>query len=328
MRLRATMDVSIGISLAPTDSSEPDQLLQQADMALYGAKADGRGTYRFFEPEMDARLKARRKLEADLRTAIGSGGLDLHYQPLVNLERNEIVGLEALLRWPHPDRGMIPPSEFIPLAEDTGLIVPLGEWVLRQACFEATNWPDNIKIAVNLSPAQFRSPNLVQVVVSALAASRVPPARLELEVTEALLLQDNEENLASLHHLRDLGVQIVMDDFGTGYSSLNYLQRFPFDKIKIDRSFVANLSSGNDVALAIVQAVVSLAGVLKITAVAEGVETRAAIGIGQGRRLRRGAGLHFQSAETRQGDRAAVPAAARAGGQRGLGQKSFLITDD
>jgi diguanylate cyclase (GGDEF)-like protein/PAS domain S-box-containing protein len=271
--VRAAMDVSIGISLAPTDSSEPDQLLQQADMALYGAKADGRGTYRFFEPEMDARLKARRKLEADLRTAIGSGGLDLHYQPLVNLERNEIVGLEALLRWPHPDRGMIPPSEFIPLAEDTGLIVPLGEWVLRQACFEATNWPDNIKIAVNLSPAQFRSPNLVQVVVSALAASRVPPARLELEVTEALLLQDNEENLASLHHLRDLGVQIVMDDFGTGYSSLNYLQRFPFDKIKIDRSFVANLSSGNDVALAIVQAVVSLAGVLKITAVAEGVET-------------------------------------------------------
>ncbi len=271
--LRATMDVSIGISLAPTDSTEPDQLLQQADMALYGAKGDGRGTYRFFEPDMDARIKARRKLEADLRMAIGSGGLDLHYQPLVDLERNEIVGLEALLRWPHPDRGMIPPSEFIPLAEDTGLIVPLGEWVLRQACFEATNWPDNVKIAVNLSPAQFRSPNLAQVVISALAASGVPPARLELEVTEALLLQDNEENLATLHLLRDLGVQIVMDDFGTGYSSLNYLQRFPFDKIKIDRSFVANLSNGNDVALAIVQAVVSLARVLKITAVAEGVET-------------------------------------------------------
>ena len=271
--LRAVMDVSIGISIAPTDSTEPDQLLQHADMALYGAKADGRGTYRFFEPQMDARIKARRKLEADLRAAIVGGGLDLHYQPLLNLRSNEIVGLEALLRWPHPDCGMIPPAEFIPLAEETGLIVPLGEWVLRQACSEAINWPGNTKIAVNLSPVQFRGQNLVQVVVSALAASGLPPSRLELEVTEAVLLQDNEENLATLHQLRDLGVQIVMDDFGTGYSSLNYLQRFPFDKIKIDRAFIGNLSDGNDVALAIVQAVVSLAAVLKITAVAEGVET-------------------------------------------------------
>ena len=271
--LHATMDVSIGIAVAPADSAEPDQLLQQADMALYGAKADGRGTYRFFEPQMDARIKARRKLEADLRGAITRGELDLHYQPFVNLRDNDVVGLEALLRWSHPDCGMIPPAEFIPLAEETGLIVPLGEWVLRQACFEAATWPDEIKVAVNLSPVQFRGQSLVQIVLNALASAGLPPSRLELEVTEAVLLQDNEETLATLHRLRELGVQIVMDDFGTGYSSLNYLQRFPFDKIKIDRAFVANLAKGNIVASAIVQAVVSLAGVLKITAVAEGVET-------------------------------------------------------
>jgi len=263
---------SIGIALAPSDGTDPDQLLKNADMALYLAKADGRGTHRFFEPEMDARLQARRSLELDLRHAITHAEFDLAYQPIVSLPKQEIIGFEALLRWSHPQRGSISPAEFIPLAEETGLIVPLGEWVLRAACAEAANWPADIKLAVNLSPAQFKKRNLVQVVIGALAQSGIPARRLELEITESVLLQDDDMTLAMLHQLRSLGMCISMDDFGTGYSSLSYLRRFPFDKIKIDQSFIRDLAKRHD-STAIVRAVASLAKSLKITAVAEGVET-------------------------------------------------------
>ena len=272
--LSAVVDVSIGICLSPSDANESSEIMKRADMALYKAKTDGRGTYRFFEPEMDARMKARAKLEIDLRDAMVNGALELFYQPVVALQDNEIVGLEALLRWHHPERGMVMPAEFIPVAEETGLIVPLGEWVIRQACSDAANWPHDIKVAVNLSPAQFKSLNLAQVVINALAASGVSPCRLELEITEEVLLRNDQDNLAVLNQLRKLGIQIVMDDFGTGYSSLNYLRRFPFDKIKIDRSFINDLSGGNESSLAIVEAIARLARSLKISTTAEGVETK------------------------------------------------------
>jgi diguanylate cyclase (GGDEF)-like protein len=267
-------DVSIGISIAPNDAIDSDQLLKNADIALYGAKSDGRGTFRLFEPEMDARVKARRTLELDLRKALADGQFELHYQPLFNLARNEITGCEALLRWHHPDRGMISPAEFIPVAEETGLIAPLGEWVMRTACSEAATWPQHVTVAVNVSPVQFRSETLALAVISALAASGLPAQRLEIEITEAVLMQDNDKTLATLHRLHQLGVQIVMDDFGTGYSSLSYLRSFPFDKIKIDRSFVNDLSDKND-ACAIVRAVTSLAGSLSMKTTGEGVETQA-----------------------------------------------------
>ena len=266
-------DISIGISLAPADSTEPDQLLKNADMALYGAKADGRGTYRFFEPEMDARMKARRELDMDLRNALINAEFELYYQPLVNLQDNEIVAFEALLRWNHPTRGLISPADFIPIAEETGLIIPLGEWVLRRACEETANWPAGIKVAVNLSPAQLKSRNLTEVVVSALATSGLAADRLQLEITETVLMQNTYATLATLHRLRALGVQIAMDDFGTGYSSLRYLRSFPFDKIKIDRSFIQDLSNGAG-PLAIVHAVAGLAKSLNMISTAEGVETQ------------------------------------------------------
>ena len=265
-------DTSIGIAIAPDDGADPDQLLKNADLAMYRAKNEGRGTYRFFEPGMDARVKARCALEFDLREAIMCGGFELHYQPLVNLENNTISGCEALLRWHHPSRGMISPVEFIPIAEETGLITVLGEWVLRTACAEAVTWPDHIKVAVNVSPVQFKSENLVQVVVNALAASRLPAHRLELEITEAVLIRDDDATLSILHQLRKLGVRIAMDDFGTGYSSLSYLRRFPFDKIKIDRSFINDVTD-EDGSLSIVQAVVGIAKSRNIATVAEGVET-------------------------------------------------------
>jgi len=266
-------DISIGISLAPVDSCEPDQLLKNADMALYGAKGDGRGTYRFFEPEMDARMKARRELELDLRKALVNVEFELHYQPLVNLKTNEITAFEALVRWNHPVRGLISPADFIPVAEETGLIIPLGEWVLRRACTETAGWPAHIKVAVNLSPAQLKSRNLTQLVMSALAESGMAPDRLQLEITETVLMQNTFNTLATLHQLRKLGVQIAMDDFGTGYSSLSYLRSFPFDKIKIDRSFIKDLSNGNE-PLAIVNAVAGLANSLNMVSTAEGVETQ------------------------------------------------------
>jgi diguanylate cyclase (GGDEF)-like protein len=267
------IDISIGISIAPFDAAEPDQLLKNADMALYGAKDDGRGAYRFFEPEMDARMRQRRELEMDLRNALASGEFELHYQPLVSLKDNEITGFEALLRWRHPLRGLVSPAEFIPVAEETGLIIPLGEWVLRQACRETAGWPGDVKIAVNLSPAQLKSRNLVQVVMNALAASGMPASRLQLEITESVLMQNTFATLGTLHQLRKLGVQIAMDDFGTGYSSLSYLRSFPFDKIKIDRSFINDLANGAE-PLAIVHAVTSLAKSLRMISTAEGVETQ------------------------------------------------------
>jgi diguanylate cyclase (GGDEF)-like protein len=265
-------DASIGIAIAPADGNELDQLLKNADLAMYAAKSDGRRTYRFFEPGMDARVKARRELELDLRQAIDAGALELHYQPVVDLRNNEVVGCEALLRWRHPVRGMISPDEFIPVAEDTGLISPLGEWVLATACAEAAKWPGGIRLAVNVSPIQFRSPALALKIASMLATSGLAANRLELEITEAVLIRDDETALRILHQLRAVGVRIALDDFGTGYSSLSYLQRFPFDKIKIDRCFIHDLA-GPDGSSSIVQAVVNLAAARKMTTTAEGVET-------------------------------------------------------
>jgi diguanylate cyclase (GGDEF)-like protein len=266
-------DISIGISISPDDGTEPDELLKNADMALYGAKADGRGTYRFFELEMDARMKARRDLEMDLRKALVDREFELHYQPLVNLQTNEISAFEALLRWKHPTRGLISPADFIPVAEETGLIIPLGEWVLNTACEEAVNWPAHVKVAVNLSPAQLTNRNLVQVVKKALGASGMDARRLQLEITETVLLQNTFATLARLHELRKLGAQIALDDFGTGYSSLSYLRSFPFDKIKIDQSFIQDMANGAE-PLAIVNAVAGLAKCLNMISTAEGVETQ------------------------------------------------------
>lgn len=270
---QVVVGASIGVACAPKDATTSAELMKQADMALYRTKGEGRNGYRFFDSEMGARASARRKLESELRNAIARGEFTLFYQPIVNIKLNKITGLEALVRWHHPERGLVLPSEFIPSAEDTGLIIPLGEWVLRQACADAAKWPSDLKIAVNLSPAQFRSEGLASVVVGALAAAGISPQRLELEITEEMFFERNRDNLAVLERLRGLGVQIVMDDFGIGYSSLNYLRSFPFDRIKIDKSFVHDLSSGNELSLAIVQAVARLAGVLRVPATAEGVET-------------------------------------------------------
>ena len=269
---QAVIGVSIGISVGPGDGSNPDKLLRNADLALYRAKSDGRGTFRFFEPVMDLQMQTRRIMEQDLRKALPSGEFELHYQPVVNLASKEISGFEALIRWNHPSKGMISPADFIPLAEEIGFIVPMGEWVIRQACATAAQWPDNLHVAVNISAIQFRSPGLMQVIVSALAASGLAPTRLEIEITESVLLHNKEATLAVLHQLRALGIRIAMDDFGTGYSSLTYLQSFPFDKIKIDRSFVKNITE-NSSSLNIVRAVAALANGMGMTATAEGVET-------------------------------------------------------
>ncbi len=267
-------DASVGIALAPQHGGDLDELLKNADLAMYAAKAAGRRTFRFFEPEMDARVKARRALEMDLRQAMIDGGLEVHYQPCVGLRDNRITGCEALLRWRHPERGMIPPSEFIPVAEETGLIGELGRWVLTTACSEAATWPGHIRLAVNVSPVQFKDDAFALKVIAALSASGLLPNRLELEITEAVLIRDDEEALAILHQLRGIGVRIALDDFGTGYSSLSYLQRFPFDKIKIDRCFVDGLAESGG-STSIVQAVVNIAAARNITTTAEGVETEA-----------------------------------------------------
>jgi diguanylate cyclase (GGDEF)-like protein len=270
---QVVVGASIGIAIGPTDGTDPDQLLKNADMALYRAKGDGRGVYRFFETEMDARMQARRQLELDMRKTMEDGGFRLHYQPLTSLDTGEITGFEALMRWPHPDRGMIPPDEFISIAEETGMIIPLGEWALRTACMDAAAWPHRTRIAVNLSPVQFRSDRLVETVFSALAHSGLAANRLELEITESVLLQDNDKTMQMLHRFRDMGVRIAMDDFGTGYSSLSYLRSFPFDKIKIDRSFVNDIGAKKDAA-AIVDVVASLSRTMGMTTTAEGVETQ------------------------------------------------------
>jgi diguanylate cyclase (GGDEF)-like protein/PAS domain S-box-containing protein len=270
-------DASIGIAMAPRDGTDLDELLKNADLAMYGAKAEGRRTFRFFEPQMDAKVKARRMLELDLRHAAGdsgftAGGFEVYYQPLLNLRNDDVVGCEALLRWRHPERGMISPAEFIPVAEEIGVINQLGEWVLTTACHEAMHWPADTKIAVNVSPVQFRSATLALKVTSALATSGLPARRLELEITEAVLIRDDETALEILHGLREIGVRIALDDFGTGYSSLSYLQRFPFDKIKIDRCFVTDIAEPQG-SSSIVQAVVNIASARNMTTTAEGVET-------------------------------------------------------
>jgi diguanylate cyclase (GGDEF)-like protein len=270
-------DASIGVALAPQDGTDLDELLKNADLAMYGAKADGRRTYRFFERDMDTRIKMRRMLEQDLRqlTADGryaEGGFEIHYQPIVSFRDNEVSGCEALLRWRHPVRGMISPAEFIPVAEESGLISQLGEWVLTKACAEAVAWPGNLKLAVNVSPVQFKNHAFALKVASTLAESGLPASRLELEITEAVLIRDAEVALTILHQLRALGVRVALDDFGTGYSSLSYLQRFPFDKIKIDRSFVNDIVE-SDGSCAIIQAVVNIAAARNMTTTAEGVET-------------------------------------------------------
>ena len=265
---------SIGVALAGVDGYSCEDLMKAADMALYRAKSEGRGVWRVFDPAMDACAQSRRLLELDLRNALSEGELALFYQPLVDVKTQAITGFEALMRWRHPERGYVSPAEFIPVAEDLGLIVPLGEWALRQACMEAVKWPARVKIAVNLSPIQFQRGNLVPSVVGALAASGLAPRRLELEITESVLLDKSAANLDTLKALRELGVRIAMDDFGTGYSSLSYLRSFPFDKIKIDQSFIRDLGTGAE-SQAIVDAITGLGVSFGITTTAEGVETRA-----------------------------------------------------
>ena len=266
-----TTDASIGIALAPQDGTDLDQLIKNADLAMYGAKAEGRRTHRFFEPVMDARAKARLTMEQDLRQAMVDGGFEIHYQPLLDLDSDAVAGCEALLRWHHPERGMVSPAEFIPLAEDIGLINELGDWVLQTACAEAASWPAHVRLAVNVSPVQLKSQTLALRIMGALATSRLPPDRLEIEITEAVLIHDDETALAILHQLRAIGVRIALDDFGTGFSSLSYLKRFPFDKIKIDRCFVSDIEI--DGSADIVQAVVNIAASRNMITTAEGVET-------------------------------------------------------
>jgi diguanylate cyclase (GGDEF)-like protein len=267
-----TVGASVGIAVGHPGEMNTESFLKSADLAMYSAKSDGRGTHRMFDPEMDAIVQARRILERDMRTALAQDDFTLFYQPLVNLQTKRVVAFEALMRWQHPERGAVPPAEFIPVAEEMGLIVQLGEWALRQACAEAVGWPDGICVSVNLSPLQFAKGNLVSTVVSALASSGLPASRLELEITETVLLEKSDRNILILNQLRKLGVRISMDDFGTGYSSIGYLRSFPFDKIKIDQSFVRDLMV-DEGSLAIVRAIAGLGVSFGMTTTAEGVET-------------------------------------------------------
>jgi diguanylate cyclase (GGDEF)-like protein len=266
------VDTSIGISIAPNDGTELNELLKTADIALYEAKNTGRGTYCFYETDMNERMQVRGKLEYDLRSALANGEFELFYQPIVSLQDNKIAAFEALLRWHHPERGMISPAEFIPIAEEMGLIIPLGEWVLRAACAEAATWPSDIKVSVNVSSLQLTNENLVDVIISAVASAQIPANKLELEITESVFIRNTFANLTTLNKLHELGVMFAMDDFGTGYSSLGYLLSFPFSKIKIDRSFITGLSDKKE-SRAIVRAVTDLARNLSMVVTAEGVET-------------------------------------------------------
>jgi diguanylate cyclase (GGDEF)-like protein len=269
---QVVVDTSIGISIAPDDGTEPDELLKTADIALYEAKNTGRGTYCFYETDMNERMQIRGKLEQDLRRALVRGEFELFYQPIINVRDNKISAFEALLRWHHPERGMVSPGEFIPIAEEMGLIIPLGEWVLRTACAEAATWPNEINVSVNVSSLQLTNKNLINVVIGAIAAARIPASRLEIEITESVFFKKTSANISTLKQLHELGVRFVMDDFGTGYSSLGYLLSFPFSKIKIDRSFITGLSAKKE-SRAIVRAVANLARDLNMIVTAEGVET-------------------------------------------------------
>jgi diguanylate cyclase (GGDEF)-like protein/PAS domain S-box-containing protein len=264
--------ISIGMALCPQHGDNAETLLRHADIALYRTKSDGRGSYTIFSSGMREEVEGRRDIELELRAAVQCEQLELHYQPLINVESQETVGYEALLRWTHPERGMIPPDQFVPIAEECGLIVPLGEWVIRTALWELKNWPVQLSVSVNLSPVQMRSDNLIPTIVNALAATGVDPARLELEITETVLMSDSQTNVELLHKIRSLGVRVALDDFGTGYSSLNYLRSFPFDKIKIDRCFVDDVESRED-CRAIIRAVTGLASSLGMVTTAEGVES-------------------------------------------------------
>ena len=263
--------VSIGIALAPDDGAETGMLLKHADLALYRAKEAGRGTFAFYEESMNERAQARRRIEADLRRGIQEGQFTLYFQPLFDLARNRIGAFEALIRWEHPERGLVQPIEFIQIAEESGLIVQIGEWVMREACAQASAWPEHIRVAVNVSPAQFSRPGLADIVLQALMTTGLAPNRLEIEITESIFLEGSEATLKVLHSLRALGVRIALDDFGTGYSSLSYLRSFPFDKIKIDRSFIQDLLTRPG-AGAIVRAITGLADALGMETTAEGVE--------------------------------------------------------
>jgi diguanylate cyclase (GGDEF)-like protein len=265
---------SIGIALAPDDGDDGETLLRNADLALYRAKGAGRRTYAFFEESLNERAQQRRQLESDVRTALEQGDFELHYQPLFDLEQNRICSFEALLRWEHPERGWVSPTEFIPVAEDSGLIVPIGAWAIREACAQAARWPKHIRVGVNVSPVQFHREGLQEVILGALAESGLSPTRFELEITESVFLEGGDATLKLLYSLRSLGIRIALDDFGTGYSSLSYLQSFPFDKLKIDRSFIQNLLT-RDGATAIVRAITELAQALGIETTAEGVEETA-----------------------------------------------------
>jgi diguanylate cyclase (GGDEF)-like protein/PAS domain S-box-containing protein len=267
-----TVGISVGIALAGQHGASPDQVLKCADLALYRAKAAGRNTFRFYEPEMDAAAEERQHLELDLRGALARGEFEVHYQPLVRVATGQVAGFEALVRWRHPMRGLISPAEFIAVAEETGLIVPIGNWVLRTACCQAASWPSALRVAVNVSAMQFRHSDLAGDVVSALAAAQLSPNRLELEITESVLIHEAGRVVQTMRQLRAIGVRIALDDFGTGFSSLNYLREFPFDKIKIDQCFTRELGQPNG-SLPIVRAVIGIGLDLGVTVTAEGVET-------------------------------------------------------
>jgi diguanylate cyclase (GGDEF)-like protein len=268
---RADCTASLGIAVAPGDGVDGTTLMKNADLALYRAKSEGKATYHFFEPELDEQARRRRQMELDLRMALRDGHFELHYQPLYSLVEERLKGFEALIRWAHPVHGLISPAEFIPLAEETGLILPIGEWVIREACREAAAWPSDLFVAVNVSPKQFAMQGLSQTILQALATSGLAPVRLEIEITESVFIANVEKTLSTLHGLRNLGVRIALDDFGTGYSSLSYLRSFPFDKVKIDRSFVEDLGKGGN-AHAVVRAITTLAQALGMETLAEGVE--------------------------------------------------------
>ena len=291
---RVEISTSIGITMAPRDGSDADQLMKNADLALYRTKADGRNGYSFFKPEMDAHVQVRRQLETDLRAALEADDLELFYQPVVCIETNKVTGFEGLMRWTHPKRGTIQPAEFIALAEEAGLASEIGDWALRRACAQAARWSSPVKVAVNLSPLQIKR-ELVEVVLQALAASGLAPHRLELEITETALMQDSQNTLATLHQLRQLGVRVVMDNFGRGYCSLSYLRSFPFDKIKIDRAFVADMDRGEE-ARALVEAIVGLGRNLGMVTVAEGVESFTQLEMVQGFGCAEAQGYYFSPA--------------------------------